>query len=44
MVGISAMSDYCDPDLMLITETKLDSSINSTNDNEEFFGIQKKIK
>ena len=24
---ISAMGDYCDPDLMLITETKLDSSI-----------------
>ena len=24
---ISAMVEYCDPDLMLITETKLDSSI-----------------
>ena len=23
---ISAMADYCDPDLMLITEIKLDSS------------------
>ena len=23
---ISAMADYCDPDLMLITETKLDSN------------------
>ena len=29
-VEISAMADYCDPDLMLITETKLDSSIFST--------------
>ena len=27
---ISAMADYCDPDLMLITETKLDSSIFSS--------------
>ena len=26
----SAMADYCDPDLMLITETKLDSSIFSS--------------
>ena len=24
------MADYCDPDLMLITETKLDSSIFSS--------------
>ena len=28
--GISAMADYCDPDLMLLTETKLDSSIFSS--------------
>ena len=28
--GISAMADYCDPDLILITETKLDSSIFSS--------------
>ena len=27
---ISAMADYCDPDLMLIMETKLDSSIFSS--------------
>ena len=27
---ISAMADYCDPDLMLITETKLDGSIFSS--------------
>ena len=27
---ILAMTDYCDPDLMLITETKLDSSIFSS--------------
>ena len=27
---ISAITDYCDPDLMLITETKLDSSIISS--------------
>ena len=27
---ISAMADYCDPDLMLITVTKLDSSIFSS--------------
>ena len=27
---ISAMADYCDPDLMLITETKLYSSIFSS--------------
>ena len=27
---LSAMADYCDPDLMLITETKLDSSIFSS--------------
>ena len=27
---ISAMAEYCDPDLMLITETKLDSSIFSS--------------
>ena len=27
---ISAMADYCDPDLMLITGTKLDSSIFSS--------------
>ena len=27
---ISAMADYCDPDLMLISETKLDSSIFSS--------------
>ena len=27
---MSAMADYCDPDLMLITETKLDSSIFSS--------------
>ena len=26
MAEISAMADYCDPDLMLIVETKLDSS------------------
>ena len=24
------MADYCDPDLMLITETKLESSISSS--------------
>ena len=29
-VEISAMADYCDSDLMLITETKLDSSILSS--------------
>ena len=28
---ISAMADYCDPDLMLITETKLDSRIFSSD-------------
>ena len=28
---ISAMAKYCDPDLMLITETKLDSSIYSSS-------------
>ena len=27
---ISAMADYCDPDLMLITGNKLDSSIYSS--------------
>ena len=27
---ISAMAEYCDPDLMLITETKLDSNIFSS--------------
>ena len=29
-VEISAMPEYCDPDLMLITETKLNSSIFSS--------------
>ena len=30
------MAEYCDPELMLITETKLESSIHSSDYVEEF--------